>query len=135
MKLGKKIFHSKIARRIFLMFVSCALIPVFCLSIIAYGNVTKQLHKQSYKRLQRSVKGYGVSLYERLLFLETGLKLFASSLGKFTELPIQARFEDFNGPENNRFKAVAIVDAEGKVFRPILRTIDISQEPTAKQDI
>jgi len=75
MKFDTKIFQSKIARRIFLMFVSCALLPVFCLSIISYGNVTKQLHKQSYKWLQRSVKGYGLSPYERLMFLESNLQL------------------------------------------------------------
>jgi hypothetical protein len=52
MKFNKKVFQSKIARRIFLMFVTCALLPVFCFSIVAYGNVTKQLHEESYKRLQ-----------------------------------------------------------------------------------
>jgi putative nucleotidyltransferase with HDIG domain len=133
MKFNTKIFQSKIARRIFLMFVLCALLPVFCLSIVAYGNVTKQLHKQSYKRLQRSVKGHGLSLYERLLFLETGLKLFASSLRKESETPMQTGFEDFNGSRNNRFKAAAVIDADGKVYRSIFKTIHISQKPTAKE--
>jgi len=130
MKLDTKIFQSKIARRIFLMFISCALLPVFCLSIVAYRNVTKQLHEQSIKRLQRSVKGYGMAVIERLVFLETGLKLLASSLRKASGGPFQAHFEDFNGSRNNRFKAVAVVGAEGKVHLPIFKTIIMTRKPT-----
>jgi HD-GYP domain-containing protein (c-di-GMP phosphodiesterase class II)/HAMP domain-containing protein len=133
MKFNKKIFQSKIARRIFLMFVSCALLPVVCFSIIAYGNVTKQLHEESYKRLQRSVKGYGLSIYEKLLFLETELKLFASSLNKASEPPIQAHFKGFKGLNNNRFKAVAVVDAAGKVYRSVFRTMNISKKLTTRE--
>ena len=133
MKLDTKIFQSKIARRIFLMFISCALLPVFCLSIVAYRNVTKQLHEESIKRLQRSVKGHGMSVLERLVFLETGLKLFASSLRKASKMPFQTHFEDFNGPQNNRFKAVAVVDAEGKVYLPIFKTIIMTHKPTEKE--
>ena len=134
MKFDTKIFQSKIARRIFLMFVSCALLPVFCLSIVSYGNVTKQLNEQSYKRLQRSVKGFGMSLYERLLFLETGFKLFASSLKKASETPVQTRFEEFNGSLDSRFfNSVALFNADGKMYRPIFKTINISKKPTAKE--
>lgn len=133
MKFNKKIFQSKIARRIFLMFVSCALLPVVCFSIVAYGNVTKQLHEESYKRLQRSVKGYGLSIYEKLLFLETELKLFASSLNTASEPPIPAHFKGFKGLNNNRFKAVAVVDAAGKVYRSIFRTMNISKRLSTRE--
>jgi len=133
MKFNKKIFQSKIAQRIFLMFVSCALLPLVCFSIIAYGNVTKQLHEESYKRLQRSVKGYGLSIYEKLLFLETELKLFALSLNKASEPPIPAHFKGFKGLNNNRFKAVAVADAAGKVYRSIFRTMNISKKLTTRE--
>lgn len=133
MKFNTKIFRSKIARRIFLMFVFSALLPVFCLSIVAYENVTQQLHEQSYKRLQRAVKVHGLSLYERLLFLETGLKLFASSLRGASETSIQVRFADFNGLRNNRFKAVAVIDNRGKVNRFILSTVNIPKKITTKE--
>ncbi len=130
MKFNKKVFQSKIARRIFLMFVTCALLPVFCFSIVAYGNVTKQLHEESYKRLQRSVKGYGMSIYEKLLFLETELKLFASSLSKASKPPIPTHFKGVKGSNTNRFKAIAVVDAFGKVYRSIFKTMNISKKLT-----
>jgi hypothetical protein len=123
MKFEPKIFKSKIARRIFLMFVSCALIPIFCLSVVSYGNVTEQLHKQSYKWLQRSVKGYGLSLYERLLLLESELQLFASSLKKTSKTSIQALFDDFNERFSNRFRSVALF-GNMKEYEPIFKTMN-----------
>ena len=36
MKYYTKLFHSKIARRIFILFVSCPLFPVLCLSIVSF---------------------------------------------------------------------------------------------------
>lgn len=95
MKFDTKIFRSKIARRIFVLFVSCALLPILCLSMISYGHVAKQLNEQSYKRLKQSVKGHGLSLYERLIFLETELQFIAFSLKKPLQSPGQPPLADF----------------------------------------
>ena len=78
----------------------------------------------------RFAKGYGISLYERLLFLETELKLFASSLSKASEPPIPTDFKGVKGLNNNRFKAIAVVDAFGKVYRSIFKTMSISKKLT-----
>jgi putative nucleotidyltransferase with HDIG domain len=131
MKLNTKIFQSKIARRIFLMFVSCALLPVFCLSIVAYGNVTEQLHEQSNKRLQRVVKWHGLSIYERLLFLETELQLFASSWRKTSETSMPALFDEFNKRFKSRFNAVALfgnMNAHKPIFNSINRPEKLNAE-------
>lgn len=133
MKFDTKIFQSKIARRIFLMFVSSALLPVFCLSIISYKNVTKQLHKQSSTWLHRSVKGYGLSLYERLMFLESNLQLVASSLRKTSETSTQASFNDFNERFASRFRSVALF-GNLKEYRPIFKTMNQFKKPNEEEN-
>ena len=108
MKFDTKIFSSKIARRIFVLFVSCALIPILCLSIISYGHVTKQLNKQSYKRLQQSLKGHTLTIYERLIFLETELQFIDPFIKKTLNSPGQTPLADYNERLTSRFKAVAL---------------------------
>ena len=108
MKFDTKIFSSKIARRIFVLFVCCALIPILCLSIISYDHVTKQLNKQSYKRLQQSVKWHGLAIYERLMFLETELQFISPSIKKPLNSPGQTPLAYFNERLASRFKAVAL---------------------------
>jgi hypothetical protein len=80
MKIDKSLFRSKLAQRIFLMFVACALLPIAGLFILSFTQVTKQLYYQSHKRLKQSAKSHGLTLFERLLFLEAEMQLFALTL-------------------------------------------------------
>ncbi|MFQ5542095.1 MAG: phosphohydrolase, partial [Candidatus Binatia bacterium] len=68
------------ARRIFMLFVFCALLPIAALAIISFGYVTEQLNEQSRKRLHQGSKAVAMSIYERLLFLEAQMKTVASNL-------------------------------------------------------
>ena len=76
------IFTSRFARKIFFIFLLCALIPVSGLAVIAYHHVSQQLEEQFRTRLKRSVKSYSLFLYERFLILETEMTLAASHLSK-----------------------------------------------------
>lgn len=106
MKIDKSLFRSKLAQRIFLMFVACALLPIVGLFFLSFTQVTKQLYYQSHKRLKQSAKSHGLLLYERLLFLEAEMQLFASTLDlenpedirKFVNAEYNERFVDrFSG--------------------------------------
>ena len=131
MKFDRKIFHSRIARRIFVLFVSCALIPILCLSIISYIRVTKQLREQGFKLLKQSVTGYAYSIYERLVFLDTELQMIASSMTASlndTEIPSVV----FNERLASRFKAVALFNpVDG--FSSVYKTMNILTKPNVKE--
>jgi putative nucleotidyltransferase with HDIG domain len=79
MKFDTKIFRSKIAHRIFFMFVSCALFPILCISIISFIRVTDQLNDQSYRLLKESIGMYSNSILDRLKFLDSELQFIGSS--------------------------------------------------------
>ena len=80
MKIEKSLFRSKLGQRIFLMFVACALLPIAGLFILSYAQVNKQLYEQSHKRLKQSTKAHGLSIYERLLFLEEEMLLCVAAM-------------------------------------------------------
>jgi putative nucleotidyltransferase with HDIG domain len=128
MKLTTKIFSSKIARRIFVLFVSCALVPILCLSIISYVRVTKQLKEQSFKLLKQSVTGYAYSIFERLIFLDTELQFIASSIKASLNDPGQTPLVVFNERLASRFKAAAFFNtANGYV--PIYKEMNNLKKP------
>lgn len=117
MKLEKAFFQSKLARRIFFMFVACALLPIAGLFILSFNQVTAQLKEQSHKRLQQSTKLHSLSVYERLLFLEAEMQLFASSFvkmnyQKFSKIPAN----DLSDQLRDRFKGLQLFDLNvGKI--------------------
>ena len=67
----------KVARRIFIQFVSCALVPITVLAIVSFFQVRVELEKQGQTRLHEAARSQSDSVYERLLNLENDLKILS----------------------------------------------------------
>ncbi len=80
MKLGFEIFQSKVARRMLILFFLCALLPISFLAVIAFTQVTTQLNEESQTRMHQMSKALGMSVYERLLFIEEDMKAVSQDL-------------------------------------------------------
>ena len=120
MVFNKKIINSRLGRRIFFMFIFCAMVPLITLTLLSFTSVTKQLNDQSHRRLMQSTKTYGMSLLERLMFLENNLRIVASDKARgITPQPeVDRLYEDIN----ERFVGIYhFVDGQG--FNSILGTI------------
>jgi diguanylate cyclase len=66
--------RSKFGRRLLLLFVGCALVPMAVLASLSYRHVKQQLYRQSQKRLEQSNRALGQAIFERLLLLDATLK-------------------------------------------------------------
>lgn len=80
MKLEKTFLASRVAVRIFILFGLCALLPITALAFIAFSQVTSHLQAQTQERLHQSTKTLGMAVLERLLALESLLKVIASDV-------------------------------------------------------
>lgn len=76
MFLGRTL-RSRVARRIFTLFVVCALVPIIGLAVVSFLQVRSQLTEQSAQRLHDAAKGKALAVFERLSFVETELSLLA----------------------------------------------------------
>ena len=79
MKLDMTFLRSKVARRVFLLFVVCAMLPIIALALISFRQVTEQLREQSRKQLQQESKTQGMNLYERLVNADAEMRLLAAN--------------------------------------------------------
>jgi signal transduction histidine kinase/ActR/RegA family two-component response regulator len=70
LRLDARMFSSRVARRAFVTFIACALLPVCALAFIAFQQVTSQLREQAEQRLHKSSKQMGMVLLTRLLAAE-----------------------------------------------------------------
>lgn len=80
MKLDMKSFRTRVGRRVFLLFIICAIIPISALALVSYGHVRHQLNEQSRNRLSQQSKNIGVSIYERLVLLRTEMRMAGTYL-------------------------------------------------------
>jgi putative nucleotidyltransferase with HDIG domain len=90
--------RSKVARRIFALFVCCALLPVVALAILSFYQVSNQLKTESQKQLQQATKAEGLAIYERLTMLDeelqvTSLRVVEGEVGRLSD-DINSHFQD-----------------------------------------
>jgi diguanylate cyclase (GGDEF)-like protein len=66
--------QSRFGRRLLLLFVGCALVPIAVLATLTYRHVARQLRIQSEVRLHQANKALGLAIFERLLLLDATLR-------------------------------------------------------------
>ena len=132
MKLDTTFFRSKVARRIFVLFVFCALVPISALAIISFSQVSQLLDKQSQRQLHLTSKSLGVSIFERLSFLEEQLKVFSASITANPEYSTLSSVEKYGESLKKRFKRIALI-ADSGVHIHFFGSIQNPGEPSAEE--
>jgi diguanylate cyclase (GGDEF)-like protein len=65
---------SRFGRRLLMLFVGCAVVPIALVASISYRHATRHLEDQSAARLDHSAEALGHAMFERLLLLDATLK-------------------------------------------------------------
>lgn len=110
MKFESRFLHSKVARRIFMLFILCALLPTLTLAIVSYSLVVKQLNTQTQERLHQASKESAMDIFERLQFLEGQMKEVASKI----DAGAGASSEEMNQALGSYFKSMRMIPGTGK---------------------
>jgi signal transduction histidine kinase len=115
---------SKVARRIFFLFVICALIPLSALAYFSLSQVTKELYLQAESRLHQSCKTSGMSILEHLSFLEDDLEMISSDIHKGKPGFLRSPAKKCDESLNERFKGLVLM-TDKQQFTPIFGKIEI----------
>ena len=107
---SRRLQSGHVARRLFLLFVLSAFVPLALIAALSLGEVRSMLLKQGEQRLAGTAKAYGMTLYERLLV--------AADLATTTgEHP--AREQSADGLAHRTFRWVAVLGPSGETL-PVL---------------
>ncbi len=102
-------FRTRVARRVFFLFIVCAIVPITALAALSYYQVTRHQETLQYERLSRECKAILVSIYERLLFLDSEMVLISASAknrGGGEEGVLQRIMAQI--PDKDRFETIQI---------------------------
>jgi putative nucleotidyltransferase with HDIG domain len=75
-KIDRAVLRTRVGRRIFGLFVICAIVPIAALAGLSFGLVSAQLEEQSQRRLHHAARIIGLAIYERLVFLDAEAERF-----------------------------------------------------------
>ena len=128
--------QSKVARRIFFLFILCALIPLSSLAYLSFRQVTKELYLQADIRLHQASKASGMSILERLYSLESDLEIIASNLQKGKKVFHESSSDKIRDSFKNRFKGLVLMTGRGQIYSLFGKnTSSSSIEQKMKQNI
>jgi len=132
MALGTNFLTSKVARRIFLLFVLCALVPITGLATYSFGQVSRQLYTQARERLDATVREMGQGMTQRLQLLDTELRLASASEDLATIRATLETLQDAGATHPVRFRGIAILERDGGQV-PLYGVVNDLRPPAASQ--
>ena len=127
-------FRSKVARRIFLLFVFCALIPLSVLAYFSNSQITTSLYSQAIKDLHQASKTTGMTMFERLQFLETDLDMVAAMPAKGAKVPMVRLAPRLRDRLSARFKSLIVRANNNKIISLLGSIPAIPQLTKEEQD-
>lgn len=80
MRIESTFLRSRFGQRIFLLFASCALLPIVALALISYISVNRELVQQAEGRLADESKSIAMGIWDRLTLLDSELQIKTSEV-------------------------------------------------------
>jgi len=120
MHLETKTFGSKISRRIFATFVTCALVPLVCVAVLAYFTVTRHLEAQTHDSLRHAAKSQAKILNDRLQLVANELQLISSVTQKQKRIKPDDLDVALRDRLQKRFNSITLFERQDKP-QPILK--------------
>ena len=133
MKIEPRFLRSKVGRRIVLLFILCALLPIGGLAIVSFTQVTHQLNEQSRQRLREASKSKGMDILERLTLLELALRMIASNLGIGSDNPVEWSSQGIDKNLTQRFKRMSMLTDNGQPTALLGSTVELPRELTEEE--
>lgn len=115
MKKEFSLLRSVVARRIYGLFIICALLPVCALTVISLAQVSRTLKNESMDRLRHTSRNAGMAVIEGLHILETEVQSLAHMLSHATAAEIM-RFKTLKTTgDERRFLGFTLFSGNGSV--------------------
>ena len=111
MKFQYGFLHSKVARRIVWLFFLSALVPIIATALLSFTYVSDLLIQQSHTQLRHAGKLYGMTVLERLLFIEDKLRNTALIIN--TKQDLQP--DEFRQHLGSELNTLALVGKDRKI--------------------
>lgn len=116
MKFETTFLRSRVARRIFVLFICCALLPIGALAILSFSQVEKKLNELGQRRLNHANKAVSMAILERLVVLGDGMKMVASKYRTDSSHILAPPAAEFGEHLKESFKGLAIITGKGEMI-------------------
>ena len=134
MDIEKRIFNSKISKRVFTTFLISTFVPIVCLAVLVYMQNTSHLKEQTSKTLRQAVKTQALNIDDRLKVLENDLEIISYVTNIHYLIKSQTSADWLHDRLSKRFKSIALFVKPDQPL-PILNKSALKSLQLASDDI
>jgi HAMP domain-containing protein len=115
MKINLIFMKSRVANRIFYLFIICALLPIGLLAFISLNQLAEDQKKQSFQKLHNVSKNIGMSILEGLSFIQSEMQVVALSSDAKLQTPAFGKLNPKSGFMNQRLLGLTLFEGQKAV--------------------
>lgn len=132
MKVSNSLFQSRLARRLFALFLVSSLIPIGTLAYLSYASMSKKFLEQSRNHMHQIAKSVGYTLIDRLDNLHSDLERVAENYKQHVKAnkPLEQLVIDQHTRE--QFSAI-VINSQTRKYVPLYNGIDEFPRLSAEQ--
>ena len=112
MKIDLIFMKSRVANRIFYLFIICALLPIGLLAYISLHQLSEDQKKESFQKLHNVSKNIGMSILEGISFIKSEMQVVALSTNAELQTPT---LEKLTPKRNPRLLGLTLFDGQHAV--------------------
>lgn len=113
MKLELTFLRSKVAQRIFFLFIACALLPIAVLAVISLTWVPKELQRQSRERIHQTSKSMSQDIPQRFWLLNDDMRVVASYMKAGSSQTYYSIPQEPESGREPRFRGLLLISEDG----------------------
>jgi diguanylate cyclase (GGDEF)-like protein len=122
-----------VGRRLLLLFISCAVVPLVIALYLSFSHVTDQLYRQSERRLRHESKAVGMAVHRDLLSLRSDFERIEAISADASDALLQSLDSERAQHLRERFRALTLIDRAG-VARPLFGPLLTPAQHGAKEE-
>ena len=115
MRITRYATNSRLARRMVLLFVFAALLPMLVLAWLSFRQVSGELVEQGGVEARRNTKQLGMDIFERLNYLSKELSLFSHNLRTGEPISLDDLTEEGDMVIDPTLDALFTLDPDGRL--------------------
>ena len=132
MKLDTTFLRSKVARRIFMLFMISAVVPIITLAVISFNQVNTLINDQTSLQLHSESKAAGMAILERLSFIRNELKAYGALLDKNPASPAGLLQGEYRKRLATYFRSITVVSSTNRPTHIFGQGTQVPQLTTAE---
>ena len=120
MKRDLAFLKSKVAQRIFILFIICAIVPMAILAVISFYQINRQLDMNARDRLHKEAISRSTLVFERLILVDAEMEMLIAHMDENFSAQIGLEYIGRHETLRDHYTSLSIVAEDGRLVAELL---------------